>query len=97
VKVVISKTAERELEEISDWIARDSPKQAVLFVKALRHQAMALGEQPRAFPLLPRAEVLNIRRCVFRGYLIFYRIHQDRAEILHILHGARDVDRLLFP
>jgi toxin ParE1/3/4 len=30
-------------------------------------------------------------------YLIFYRILNDTVEILHVLHGARDYEPILFP
>ena len=33
----------------------------------------------------------------FRDYLIFYRVTAEAVEILRVLHGARDIDRLLFP
>jgi plasmid stabilization system protein ParE len=29
--------------------------------------------------------------------LIFYRIEADRVVIVHVLHGARDHESLLFP
>jgi toxin ParE1/3/4 len=29
--------------------------------------------------------------------LIFYRIGPDAKEVVHILHGARDYEPLLFP
>ena len=31
----------------------------------------------------------------FKEYLIFYRIQDDRVEILRVLHGARDLEGLL--
>jgi plasmid stabilization system protein ParE len=34
---------------------------------------------------------------VFGAYLIFYRVEADRVSIIHILHGARDYEALLFP
>lgn len=52
---------------------------------------------PRAYPLAPRYEHRGVRRRSHRGYLIFYRIHAEVIEILHILHCARDVEALLFP
>jgi hypothetical protein len=30
-------------------------------------------------------------------YLIFYRITTDAVEIIHVLHGARDFESVLFP
>jgi toxin ParE1/3/4 len=31
----------------------------------------------------------------FQYYLIFYRIQDDRVEILRVLHGARDLEDIL--
>jgi plasmid stabilization system protein ParE len=30
-------------------------------------------------------------------YLIFYRVSDEGVEILHVLHGARDYEAILFP
>jgi plasmid stabilization system protein ParE len=38
-----------------------------------------------------------MRRRAYGTYLIFYRIAEDRIEVLHILHGARDFEPILFP
>ncbi|MEF3365520.1 type II toxin-antitoxin system RelE/ParE family toxin [Methylocystis sp. 9N] len=38
-----------------------------------------------------------MRRRVHGDYLIFYRIQPSAVEILHVLHGAMDYERLLFP
>jgi plasmid stabilization system protein ParE len=51
---------------------------------------------PRSFPLLPGREESGIRRRPYGDYLIFYRI-ADAVEVLHVLHGAVDDERLLFP
>jgi len=52
---------------------------------------------PRAYPILPHRRESQIRRKPYRNYLIFYRVRKDAVEILHVLHGARDYERLLFP
>lgn len=31
----------------------------------------------------------------FQDYLIFYRIQDDRVEILRVLHGSRDLEGIL--
>ena len=51
---------------------------------------------PQAFPLVPRFEHTGIRRRVHGNYLIFYRIGPDAVDIIHIMHGAMDYERLLF-
>ena len=52
---------------------------------------------PRAFPLIPRYEQHGIRRRPSGNYLIFYRFEDDRLTVLHVLHGTRDYEALLFP
>ncbi|WP_318252138.1 type II toxin-antitoxin system RelE/ParE family toxin [Rhizobium phaseoli] len=39
---------------------------------------------------------IRIRRRPYGDYLIFYRI-ADAIEVLHVLRGAVDYERLLFP
>jgi toxin ParE1/3/4 len=55
-----------------------------------------LAETPRAYPLVPRYEQFGIRRRPFGRFLIFYRIGVDAIEVIHILHGARNYESLLF-
>ena len=54
-----------------------------------------LKDTRHAFPLVPHFEQQGIRRRVFRDYLIFYRVDPQVVVIIHILHGARDYERLL--
>jgi toxin ParE1/3/4 len=96
VRVVFSQAARTDLEQIGDYIARDNPQRARSFVRELQAASIALGDSPRAFQLVPRYETFGIRRRPFGRYLIFYRIDQDRVAIVHILHGARDYEALLF-
>lgn len=47
--------------------------------------------------LVPAAmgEVRQWRIKDFQEYLVFYRILDERVEILRVLHGARDLDGIL--
>jgi toxin ParE1/3/4 len=56
-----------------------------------------LGAMPEAYPKLRGHEDSGIRRCPYRQYLILYRVLADAVEVVRVLHGARDIDRLLFP
>ena len=97
MRVVFSDTSKTDLAEIGDYIAKNNPRRALTFVRELRAVANRLGGTPRAFPLVPRYEHHSIRRRPYRDYLIFYRVEEDRVVIVHILHGARDYEPLLFP
>jgi len=49
------------------------------------------------FPLVPRYEATGVRRRGHGDYLIFYRVEAEKVIILHILHGARNYNTILFP
>ena len=97
MKVVVSAAAAADLEAIGDWIARDNPARASTFVRELREACESLALSPQAFAQVPRYEHQGIRRRVYGNYLIFYRINGDIIEVVHILHGARDYESILFP
>ncbi len=95
--VVLTAEAESDLESIAEHVARDSVTAALSLVHELREKCLALAEAPRGYPLVPRYEHHGIRRRPFGSYLIFYRVGSEAIEVVHILHGARDYEPLLFP
>ena len=95
--VELSAEAERDLERIGDWIARDNPERAASFVDELLGACLGLCDFPERFPLVPRYERHGVRHRVHGNTLIFYRAEPDRVVVLHVLHGAMDVSGLLFP
>ena len=97
MKVVITTPARLDLDEIAHYIANDSADRAVSFVGELIERCYSLSDFPNAYPLIPRYESYNVRRCVHGHYLIFYRVGPQQVDILRIIHGARDYVRLLFP
>jgi|SRR5262245_63055246 plasmid stabilization system protein ParE len=96
-RLVFTDSAQAELEAIGDHIARDSPLRAETFLEELLESCRALGEMPMRFPVVPRLATLGIRRRVHGNYLILYRVGRRDVEILHVLHGAMDYERLFFP
>src|SRR3954447_9814521 len=94
--VVVTAEAEAELEQIFAYVAEQSPRSALTLHRELRERCESLADAPRGYPLVPRYEHLGIRRRPFGNYLIFYRVGADIIEVVHILHGARDYELLLF-
>jgi plasmid stabilization system protein ParE len=95
--VVVTAAAEADLETIGDWIARDNAARALTFIAELRQRCESLVHASLEYPLVPRYEHTGIRCRTYRDYLIFYRISSETIEILHVLHGARDYEPILFP
>lgn len=97
MKVVITKAAKADLIAIGNFIRPHNPARAATFIEELLDRCEGLADLPRAYPLIPRYEQWGIRRFVHRDYLIFYRVHADLIEVIHVIHGAQDYEALLFP
>ena len=88
MKVIFTDEAIENLEQIGDYIARDSPVRAASFVAELYSNALDIGTFPEAYPIVGRYNKFSVRRCIHGNYLIYYRINSNRVEILQITHGA---------
>ena len=97
MEVFLTDAAVADPQSIADWIAADNPGRARDFIALLRDRCLRLGEMPEAFPRVPRFEEWGVRKRPVGDYLIFYRIHRARVEILHVMHGARDYESLPLP
>jgi toxin ParE1/3/4 len=97
VIVVITAEAETDLEQIAAYVAERSPQGALTLIGELRDRCESLADAPRGYPLVPRYEQFGIRGRPFGNFLIFYRVGTETIEVVHILHGARDYEPLLFP
>ncbi len=93
MSVSFSPAAERDLEDIGDFIALENPRRAVSFIGQIRERCTIIASSPKAAPV--RAEIMDGLRVVVHGnYLVFYHILNDEIRIERILHGARDIKRL---
>ena len=88
-EVVLTEPARDDLRDTVDFIAQDNPQAAVNFRDRLIAEAETLIRFPYRGRLMRRRE--NVRKLVYRSYLIVYRITESRrtVEILRFWHGAR--------
>jgi|SRR6185437_1925007 len=96
MRVHLAEQARSELFEIGEWIERDSPTRAASFVEELYDACMRLGDMPNAFARIRSRPESGIRMRVYGNYLISY-IVGTRVDVLHIVHGARNYEEILFP
>ena len=92
--------ARRELEDIAVYIGRRRPSAARPFLAAARKTYDTVAARPAVVsnwkPEDPRFEGLRyfpITR--YPTYVIFYRPLPDGVEVLHVLHGARDLEGIV--
>lgn len=88
-RCVFSPQAERDLEEIADYIAADNPSRALSFIRELSERCQNLVSFPEAAPLRPDLGA-NIRLVPYKRYAIFYTVQADAVRIERILGGGRN-------
>jgi toxin ParE1/3/4 len=92
MKIVWSEIAEADLDDIYDYIARDVPYYAEQFTGRMVDAVGVLADHPELGRHVPEAgERDDVRELVFQGYRIIYVIKPDRAEIVSVIHGSRDL------
>jgi toxin ParE1/3/4 len=94
VRLLFTPQAEADLEEIGDYIALDNPARAVSFIRDIQEHCVRVARQPLLYAERPELGPV-VRVCVHKTYLIIYEPVDDGALILRVLHGARDLRKLL--
>jgi toxin ParE1/3/4 len=93
-RVIWTETAWIDLENIADYIARDSPYYAASFVREIRDRARSLGRMAKRGHVVPEVGDKQIRELIVRSYRLIYRVEKSRVAVLAIVHGARDLKAL---
>ena len=95
VRVVLPPAVEDEIEAIGDYIAQDNPAAAKRLMEKLHLRCKSLEHSPhRGKPYGDRYR--GIRE---GSYVIIYRTEEADSEtlaiIVTVIHGARDIQRIL--
>ena len=96
---ILATVVENELWAIWEHIADDNPDAATRVIEAAYETFKTLAANPGLGRLRkfrdPRLK--GVRSWLVSGfdnYLIFYRATPDGIEVLHVYHGARDIEGL---
>src|SRR5262245_59237517 len=95
IPIVKSPQYERDLTEVWDRIAQHNPVAADAVVMAIERTIELLGEFPGIGATCPHLAP-DLRRTRWRDYLIYYRVREDRVEIVRTLHGRRNITARMF-
>lgn len=90
MKIEWTKPALLDLENIRDYIKRDSSHYATRFVDRIITAIDNLEYFPSAGRVVEEAAGSNIRELLFHNYRIVYRAEAGRILILTVIHGARE-------
>ena len=86
-----------DLTSIFDWIANDSPANAVVFIDKLDQRIGNLQTHP-LLGHIPRDDKLKnsgYRVLVIESYLVFYIVREKTVEIHRVIYGSRNLEDIL--
>ena len=84
--------ASEDLDSIAQFIAKDSPQYARLFVTDVLQAVERLGDFPRSGRIVPELNDPVVREVILGNYRLVYRFKTKLVEMLTIYHGARLLD-----
>jgi toxin ParE1/3/4 len=98
--IVIRPKASLDLDDCFIFIAQNNEDAATRFFDSVRQTYANLARMPRMGTVYHATSDQNsdLRKWPvkgFRGYLIFYRVHETEIEIVRVLPAARNIDQIL--
>ena len=88
----LSPAAERDLEEIADFIAADDPVAAARVIDDIEAACELVATHPGVGR--PRDEIaLGVLSFPVGSYVLFYRPGRSTVGIARVLHGRRDLPK----
>jgi toxin ParE1/3/4 len=93
VEVTLTDAAWEDLDEIAEFIAKDSPRYADECTTRLLERMGQLAEYPESGRMLPEFANPGIRELIEGNYRIVYSLmEKDVVTVVRVIHSAR-----LFP
>ena len=90
-----SPSARDDVREIAAFIKRSSVRYAAVVVQSIFEAVERLSSMPTMGSIVPEADRDDLRQLHVYSYPVIVRVAESGIEVIAILHGARDVRRLL--
>jgi toxin ParE1/3/4 len=89
-----SPQSEADLEAILEYLHQNQPALAERFATAFYEKGQMLARFPEMGRLRPELAP-NLRSTLVHPYVLFYRVEGETVQIVRILHGKRDLRRII--
>jgi addiction module RelE/StbE family toxin len=99
MRIVWTEHAETDLDELFDYIARNSPIYAERFVDRILEAVVRLAELPRVGRQVPEGKAEHIRELIVQSQRVIYAIDddQDTVRILALVHVRQNLQGQNYP
>ena len=81
--------AQKEMRQAACWLDAERKGRGAEFTNAVISQLKRIANRPDAWPLVSK----NVRQSPvprWRRYSIYYRVFDDRVEVLSVFHASRE-------
>lgn len=89
-----SKLAHKDLDQIYEYIAKDSSFYARKIIERIFFRVEALSNFPESGRIVPEFNQRPLRELIEGNYRIVYRYQQPEITILRIHHSARSLSKM---
>ena len=93
VKIIWTERSLSDLEDIAEFIAKDSEKYAKLTIEKIIDQTSILEKQPLIGRIVPESNDKKIRELIIGNYRIIYEKKEFSIHILTVHHSKRDLNK----
>jgi addiction module RelE/StbE family toxin len=90
-KVILTRLAEQDLQEIFEYISRNNPAAAERATREIVARIERIANFPRSGRIIPELNRENLREIRYKSYRVAYRIVDSAhlIEVARIWHSAR--------
>jgi len=89
MKIIWSPLAIDRTTEIAEYIARDNPSAAMIWVETLFDKVEILKSSPKSVRVVPESNRDDIRELIYGNYRIIYRVDKKILSVLTVRHGKQ--------
>ena len=93
VKIVWTERSLTDLEDIAEYIAKDSEKYASLTIEKILNQTLILEKQPQIGRIVPELNNRRFRELIIGNYRVIYEHTKLTVNILTVHHSKRDLKK----
>jgi toxin ParE1/3/4 len=94
--IIYTKQSEEDLEEIADFIAKDSVNRALSYLEKMQKSIELIAKNPHIGIACREKKIdLDCRVWIFESYLVFYKVLENAILILRVLHSSVNYKKIL--
>lgn len=89
--VILTASAEDDINEIWNYIASDSRDNAVNFISEIESLVQTLTKFPKRESIITESDIFKVeyKQLIYDKYRIVFRIQQTTVFVLRVIHSAK--------